>query len=152
MARIKADTPPPKREVPLEIQYVDAPMACCGLGMGQGITERVKTGEFKESAWHRGWYDEVHRDPTKADIRTRLHRLKLYGEDNGRNTVMVTIASWQADAPYHAKEAAEEEGFRCIHEFYNPNSGNQVYIMVYTNYANFEEYKAAVGSDQDEDF
>jgi hypothetical protein len=150
MAMIKTDVKPPKREVPVKVDYVDAPMKCCGLGTGQELTTMVDTGEYRANRWHAGYFDSVMRPCTEDDIKARLKKLREYADGNNRNCVMITLSSEQ-ERTWKAKTVAEEEGFRCVHEFYNPNSGNQVYIMVQTMWASFDEYREAVGSDQDED-
>jgi hypothetical protein len=150
MSMVKSTTKPPNYKVEVKVDYVDAPMKCCGLGTGQELTNSVELGKYRQNAWQPSyWYKET-RLCEKEDIKTRLKKLREYADGNNRNCLMVTISSEQ-ERNFKAKAAAEEEGFRCVHEFYNPNSGNQVYIMVQTMWASFDEYREAVGSDQDED-
>jgi hypothetical protein len=150
MSMVKSTTKPPNYKVEVKVDYVDAPMKCCGLGTGQELTNPVETGIWrKHYLYDDRWYRD-NKSCTKDDIKARLKKLREYADGNNRNCLMVTISSEQ-ERTYGAKTAAEEEGFRCVHEFYNPNSGNQVYIMVQTMWASFDEYREAVGSDQDED-
>lgn len=134
---------------PNHIEHVDAPMACCGMLSGHGFSNPVFTGvEIKHTTWNgmERWVPET-RAATKDDVILRLQNLKDIANDNGRNCVLITLSSSQ---PLE-REAAEQEGFKVIFEFYNPNSGNQCYVMAYTKYANYEEYRESYGGDDDDE-
>jgi hypothetical protein len=150
MSFIRGTTKPPDYTPQVKVDYVDAPMKCCGLATGQELTNPVELGKYEQHRWEPTYWHPVNRACTEDDIKARLKKLREYADGNNRNCVMITLSSEQ-ESTWKAKTVAEEEGFRCVHEFYNPNSGNQVYIMVQTMWASFDEYREAVGSDQDED-
>lgn len=100
----------------------DYPMLCCGMAQAFGITEN----EFSEVM---GKYQEGF-DPIFEKIEQHLR-------EHRRNVGMVTLSRSQSCA----KECAEKRGWKVVHSFWNPNSWNTVYILMYTLWDSREDYK-----------
>lgn len=114
----------------------DALMRCCGVIGGDGFDEPVSTGG--------GWRCSANRD-----IEERLDYLIKQSENNNRSCALIFLSENQ----YSAMRLAEEKGFKKVHSFYNPNSGNMVHIYVHTLYSTEEEWKEDQSyDDQDEDW
>ena len=121
----------------------DAPMNCCGMIQGYGFNESFPTGKTKKvrnwgGGYGDGWseYPE-YRMATKEDQKTRLQQLIDTSRDNQRNCVMIVLADGQGEAI----EAAKEMGFQTIQTFWNPNSGNNCYIMTYLHFGSYDDYE-----------
>lgn len=81
---------------------VDTPMECCGLM-------------------------EAHSFPpySASRLHEEFREVKAEAKYNQRACLLITLSSEQPTQ----KQIAEEEGFKVIHEFYNPRSQNRCYIM-----------------------
>jgi hypothetical protein len=143
---IMAQTKPPVvTNVPVEVKSYDRPMTCCGMMMGSNLTDNVWTGDYYEDRWNKGYFHPTVGPATVDDVVARLRKLKLEASNLERNCLMISVSSEQPTA----HEAAKREGFRTVFEFYNPNSGNIVSIMVYTQYADREEYLASIEANEE---
>lgn len=107
------------------------PLACCGLVTAKYITCEVR--EYKKDTVHPytkavGYW--ASRYATEDDIKERLVRLKNTTESDCRSCCLILLSSEQEDAI----RVALSEGFKVIHEFWNPNSGNMCYMLTHTQY------------------
>lgn len=140
------------------ITYTDRPMNCCGLAAGHGFDVAINTGgKIPEMRLFRGLGGKYEQKPTgfffnetrvatKADQVARLEYLEQRADGNGRACVLISLSEAQPEAI----AAAEDAGYKRLIEFYNPNSGNQVYLYAKAEYADHAAYKA-VHKDDDED-
>lgn len=120
----------------MAFKIVDTPMQCCGIAMGEDFTHTIP-GVVREGA---GIFDENRyitrpRPVNEEDVRERLKELIKHSALYSRNCSLITLGSGQD----FQLRVAKEFGFKVIHEFYNPNSGNQVYIMARTSIKSREE-------------
>lgn len=126
----------------MAFEIIDTPMKCCGMVMAQGFNETISTG--KKSPY--GNFMEV-RSAAKKDFEDRLDAVVNHQETHGRNCAIITLSTDQ----FNVKEIAEERGFKVVHEFYNPNSDNQVYILARVDYENKDAYMADHPEEEEEE-
>lgn len=145
--------------VELKVDYVDHVMDCCGLGEGSGFIKKVETGKKVEQFRMRrnlaglverqptGYFNDELREPTVEDQVQRLRWLWTHAtEYSGRSACLITLAEGQSAAI----AAAKKEGWELAYEFYNTNSGNQVYVYAKKRFSSRAEMTN--DDDQEEDF
>lgn len=115
-----------------ELKITHAVMGCCGVVGGQGFDYGVYDEKLK------------HNRPSTFEDQQECMK-QLIEEQTGsklnwpRTCALVMLSSDQA----MAIKAVEGTGFKRIHEFYNPNSTNQVYIYAHTISHTKEEWDAS---------
>lgn len=117
--------------------FNDAPLRCCGLMTGEGFHDSViDTSRKIPHPWRKNEFTHGARVTTVEDHTNALQKLINESKSCQRNCVMIVLSSAQTNE----KTAAEKMGFKVIQEFWNPNSGNLVYIMTYLHYADHDSY------------
>jgi hypothetical protein len=95
------------------------PMGCCGMLSASGFT-------YDEND------DKLHED----DREEFFDRIFEAQQEYDRSCALISLSSRQPAEIEHAKK----RGFKIIHEFFNPNSGNTVYLMTHTLWKTYDEY------------
>jgi hypothetical protein len=124
----------------------DKPMSCCGLVMGSGFDKSIRETPPSVDPKTNSYIFGKYRYPNKSDFESMFLELEDYKEDFGRNCALISLSSEQKTA----LEVAKQRGYKVIFEFYNPNSGNQVYLLVKTRWDSFEEYRASEDNGDDD--
>lgn len=120
------------------MRLVDYPMDCCGLVEAKWITSGVEaTGVLIEDFGGREYKSNY---STDEDWDNHLKQIEEHQLKYCRNCALLTLASYQNDAI----KAVERNGWKVIHEFYNPNSCFRVRIYQKTLWNSSDEYRQAV--------
>jgi hypothetical protein len=105
------------------VKIVHKPMECCGMLAADGFS----------------WTDDDGRErrTTAEERQAYFERILEAQRDWLRSCALISLSSDQETV---LKEA-RANGFEVIHEFYNPNSGNQVYLLVKSLWKTSGEYR-----------
>lgn len=116
-------------------QIVTSALSCCGLvtaeGFGKHLFENKRYYFPKEKDW-------------KKDFQNILDEQA----DGPYNCALIVLSSDQVIV----KEIAEANGFKTIQEFFNPNSGNQCYIMTRIENESKEYWEEKDCEEEEEDY
>lgn len=111
----------------MEIKILPKLMECCGLLGAFGFATRIV----------QDWQGGIRRvDITEEQQHRYFSQVISAQAEHQRNCALITLSESQSSM----MQLAETYGFKVVHEFYNPNSGHIVYILVRTIYANKSEY------------
>lgn len=110
-----------------------SPMQCCGMIAGQGFDCNELTPAGLRYA-------------NDALITKRLAALEARQSDESRSCAIITLSSDQD----RVIAIAKNRGWKEIHSFYNPNSGNQCYIYTLTIYEDRDSYRNINDLDNDD--
>ena len=111
-----------------------SPMQCCGMIAGQGFDCNELTPAGLRYA-------------NDALITERLAALEARQSDESRSCAIIALSSDQD----RVIAIAKNRGWKEIHSFYNPNSGNQCYIYTRTFWEDRDSYRKENGFDNDDD-
>lgn len=127
------------------VRIDDWPMQCCGMLLASNF-HGVPMNSNENYL-----YDELKRrylPKTDEDWKLDFDKIKSAQETNGRNCALISLSSDQKTA----RAQAEKNDFKQIFEFYNPNSGNMVYLYVHLLYESQADHEAAQPQEEEEDF
>lgn len=122
----------------------DRPMTCCGMLMAHGFNEKYQNGTRSVPVgWREPNGEKIELPNFKTanlDIQKKRFQKVIAAQTKDiwapRNCAVVTLSSTQRTEI----EAAKASGFKCVFEFYNPNSGNMVGIYTHTLWDNDSEF------------
>jgi hypothetical protein len=103
----------------------DMPMSCCGMLEAQGFSSVVHEPGNAHYA-------------NDADREEFFKRIDKHQREGTRNCALISLSEEQKDALRQAKKS----GFQIVFEFYNPNSGNQVYLLTKTLWSDDQDYQS----------
>lgn len=111
------------------MRIIEAPMGCCGMLEAYGFSEfRYVMGLDGKTRYQ---------PPTEDETQKYFMEIERAQRINKRNCVLISLSSSQ-ELPL---KVAKENGYSVILEFYNPNSGNQVYLLTKILWADRDEYR-----------
>lgn len=113
----------------------DSPMKCCGMVSAEGLSSYgVIGGQI--------------RYPDAALLTERFTTIDQAQRGRNRNCAIITLSSNQQGVI----DIAKARGWKEVFSFYNPNSGNQCYILTHVLYEDRDDYRKQTSSYDEDDF
>jgi hypothetical protein len=111
------------------MKIVQKPMECCGMLAADGFS-----------------FDSNDRRTSTLDRQIYFDQIDAAQKEWTRSCAIISLSSAQGAVI----EEAKRNGFVIIHEFYNPNSGNKVFLMTKTLWKDREDYSKSTREYEEE--
>jgi hypothetical protein len=108
----------------MTFKIVDRPMTCCGMLEASGFNDIVKDELGTRYA----------NDNDRLGFFAAIEQAQV---EDKRNCALISLSDDQPSALAQAKQ----HGYRVVFEFYNPNSGNKVYLLTKLLWEDTNEYE-----------